>query len=86
MTANEGAVCCVFSGQHRLLERLSQITCLRVDVCFVEQFCDFGMWRQWCWNWNGQANPAERGIRTLEEQVKVLRLDFEKWIGTEFQA
>ena len=25
---------------------------------------------------DSQANPAERTIRTLEEQVKVLRLDF----------
>ena len=33
-----------------------------------------------------QANPAERAIRTLEEQVKVLHLDFEKRSGTELLA
>ena len=32
---------------------------------------------------DSQANPAERAIRTLEEHVKVLRLDFEKRTGTE---
>ena len=32
---------------------------------------------------DSQANPTERAIRTLEEQVKVLRLDFEKGTGTE---
>ena len=35
---------------------------------------------------DSQANPAERAIRTLEEQVKVLRLDFEKRAGTELLA
>ena len=35
---------------------------------------------------DSQANPAERAIRTLEEQVKVLRLDFEKRTGTELLA
>ena len=33
-----------------------------------------------------QANPAERAIRTLKEQVKVVRLDFEKRAGTELLA
>ena len=32
---------------------------------------------------DSQANPAERPIRTLEEQVKLLQLDFEKRTGTE---
>ena len=32
------------------------------------------------------ANPVERAIRTLEEQVKVLRLDFEKRTGTDLLA
>ena len=32
---------------------------------------------------DSQANPAERAIRTLEEHVKVLRLDFEKRTGTD---
>ena len=35
---------------------------------------------------DSQASPAERAIRTLEEQVKVLRLDFEKRAGTELLA
>ena len=35
---------------------------------------------------DNQANPAERAIRTLEKQVKVLRLDFEKRTGTELPA
>ena len=35
---------------------------------------------------DSQANPAERAIRTLEEQVKVLLLDFEKRTGTELLA
>ena len=33
-----------------------------------------------------KQNPAERAIRTLEEQVKVLRLDFEKRTRTELLA
>ena len=32
---------------------------------------------------DSQANPAERAIRMLEEQVKVMRLDFEKRPATE---
>ena len=32
------------------------------------------------------ANPAERAFRTLEEQVKVMRLDFDKRTGTELLA
>ena len=32
---------------------------------------------------DSQTNPAERGIRTLEEQFKVMRLDFEMRTGTE---
>ena len=35
---------------------------------------------------DSQANPAERAIRTLEEQVKVLRLDFEKRTEAELLA
>ena len=35
---------------------------------------------------DSRANPAERAIRTLEEQVKVLRMDFEKRTGTELLA
>ena len=35
---------------------------------------------------DNQANPAERAIRTLEKQIKVLRLDFEKRTGTELPA
>ena len=35
---------------------------------------------------DSQADPAERAIRTLEEQIKVLRLDFEKRNGTELLA
>ena len=31
---------------------------------------------------NSPANSAERAIKTLEEQVKVMRLDFEKLPGT----
>ena len=35
---------------------------------------------------DSQENPAERAIRTLEEQVKVMRLDFEKRTRTELLA
>ena len=35
---------------------------------------------------HSQANPAERAIRTLDEQVKVLQLDFEQRSGTELLA
>ena len=35
---------------------------------------------------DGQAKPAERAVRMFEEQVKVLRLDFEERTGTELLA
>ena len=35
---------------------------------------------------DSQANPAERAIRTLEEEVQVLSLDIEKRTGTELLA
>ena len=35
---------------------------------------------------DSQTNPAERAIRTLEEQVKVMRLDFEKRTVAELLA
>ena len=35
---------------------------------------------------DSQANPAERAFPTLEEQVKVMRLEFEKRTGTELLA
>ena len=35
---------------------------------------------------DNQANPAERALRTFEEQVKVMRLDFEKQTGAELLA
>ena len=35
---------------------------------------------------DSQANPAERAKRTLEEQVKVMRLDIEKRTGAELLA
>ena len=35
---------------------------------------------------NSQANPAERAVRTLDEQVKVMRLDFKHRMGMELVA
>ena len=35
---------------------------------------------------DNQANPAERAFRTLEEQIKLTRLDFEKRTGAELLA